>query len=146
MDEIEEIKKMLLVLMDKLDNLERRIGSYEEDKMIIETYKSLLNVYASVLGKIANLERLAHLLSSDLDRAIVRVLSDGEPRNISEITSEVKKLRGRASRRIIADKLRILSQKGILDRVEGRGKVYRLKRGLLEEDPLKGLRREQDVP
>lgn len=138
MGEIEEVKEMILKLMDKLDKLESRIDKYEEDRRILEAYKSLLNIYASVLGRIANLERLAHLLSSDLDRAIVRVLSDGEARNISEITSEVKKLRGRASRRIIADRLRILSQKGILDRVEGKGKVYRLKRGLLEESSLKG--------
>ncbi|MEM1984166.1 MAG: hypothetical protein QXO55_01140 [Candidatus Korarchaeum sp.] len=138
MGEIEEVKRMILILMDKLDKLESRISKYEEDKKIIETYRSLLNIYASVLGRVANLERLAYLLSSDLDRAIVRVLSDGEPRNISEITSEVKKLRGKASRRIIADRLRVLSQRGILDRVEGKGKVYLLKRGLLGEDFLKG--------
>lgn len=135
MGEIEEIKRMILMMINRLDNLETKIESYEEDRRIIETYKSLLNIYASVLGKIANLERLARLFSSDLDRAIVRVLSDGEPRNISEITSEVKKLRGRASRRIIAERLRLLSQRGILDRVEGKGKVYRLKRGLLEGTP-----------
>lgn len=130
MDEIEEIRKMFRMLMERMDRLESR---YEEERRIIETYKSLLNVYASILGRIANLERLARLFSSDLDRAIVKVLSDGEPRNISEITFEVKRLRGKASRRIIAERLRSLSQRGILERVEGKGKVYRLKQGLLRE-------------
>ncbi|RDD53736.1 MAG: hypothetical protein BA066_02890 [Candidatus Korarchaeota archaeon NZ13-K] len=136
MDEIEEIRKMFRMLMERMDKLESR---YEEDRRIIETYKSLLNVYALILGRIANLERLARLFSSDLDRAIVKVLSDGEPRNISEITFEVKRLRGKASRRIIAERLRSLSQRGILERVEGKGKVYRLKQGLLREGFDQGI-------
>jgi len=135
-DEIEEIRKMFRMLMERMDKLESR---YEEDRRIIETYKSLLNVYALILGRIANLERLARLFSSDLDRAIVKVLSDGEPRNISEITFEVKRLRGKASRRIIAERLRSLSQRGILERVEGKGKVYRLKQGLLREGFDQGI-------
>lgn len=144
MDELSEIKKMLLQLMEKMDKLESKMERYEEDKRFLETYKSLLRIYASILGKIANLERLARLVSSDLDRAIIRVLSDGESRNISEITEEVKKLRGSGSRRIIAERLCALTQKGILERVEGRGKVYRLKQGLLSEGALKHLYEPQD--
>lgn len=139
MDQAEEIKKMLLQLMEKIERLESKVERYNEDRRVLETYKSLLSIYASILGKIANLERLARLVSSDLDRAIIRVLSDGEPRNISEITEEVKKLRGKGSRRIVAERLNVLTNKGILERVEGKGKVYRLKQGLLREGSLRNL-------
>ncbi|MCC6028723.1 MAG: VWA domain-containing protein [Candidatus Korarchaeum sp.] len=144
MDELREIKEILSQVMEKLNKIESRIGSLEEDKKLIETYKSLLSVYASILGKIANLERIARIVSSDIDRAIVRVLSDGEPRNISEITEEVKRMRGKSSRRIVAERLNALCNIGILERVSGKGKVYRLKPGLLEEEALKGYHEPED--
>ncbi|HDI73501.1 MAG TPA: hypothetical protein ENF57_00645, partial [Candidatus Korarchaeota archaeon] len=63
----------------------------------------------------------------DLDRSIIRVLANSGPMNISQVTEEVKRLRGSASRRIIAERLRRLAKKGIVERVKGKGKVYRLR-------------------
>jgi len=131
MGELEEIRELLLRVLERLDNLERRIGFVESgsrlDSKIIEMYRSLLRAYASVLGSVARVERMAQLVSSDLDRSIIRVLANSGPMNISQVTEEVKRLRGSASRRIIAERLRRLAKKGIVERVKGKGKVYRLR-------------------
>jgi len=127
MGELDEIRELLLRVLERLDRLERRLDSVEVDSRMLEAYKSLLRAYASVLGSVARVERLALMVSGDLDRSIVRVLASKGAMNISQVTEEVRKVRGTASRRIIAERLRRLAEEGIVERICGRGKVYRLK-------------------
>ncbi len=90
-------------------------------------YKSLLRAYASILGSVARVERLAQLVTDDIDKNIIRALATKGPLNISQLTEEVRKLRGSASRRIISERLKVLEKRGLVERVNGRGKVYRVK-------------------
>ena len=128
MDELEEIRKLLLEVVNKLERLEDRIDRLEGESGIIESYKSLLRAYVQILGSIAKVERLTQLVADDIDKSIVRALAANGPMNISQITEEVRKQRGTASRRIVAKRLTYLERRGIVEKVDGgRGKVYRLK-------------------
>lgn len=130
MGELDEVKKLLQKVIEKLDELERRIGTAEVDLKTLEMYKTLLRAYASVLGSAARIERLAQVVTVDIDRSIIRALAHRGPLNISQLTEEIRKLRGSASRRIIAGRLRKLEERGIVRRVSGRGKVYELRSDL----------------
>ncbi len=127
MDELEEIKELLLKILKRLDSLEQRLSSVEEDSHVLDMYRSLLKAYASVLGSVARIERMAQLVTSEMDRSIVKALASRGPLNISQLTEEVRRIRGTASRRVIAERVRKLAEKGIVERVNGRGKTYRLK-------------------
>ncbi len=129
MGELDEIRELLLKVIDRLDSLEKRLNKLEADEKLIESYKSLLRSYATVLGSVARIERLAQHVVNDIDRAIVRSLASKGPMNISQITEEVKRIRGSASRRIISKRLLALERKGLVERVSGggRGKVYKLR-------------------
>jgi DNA-binding HxlR family transcriptional regulator len=69
----------------------------------------------------------------------VRVLSDGEPRNISEITEEVKRMRGKSSRRIVAERLNAMCNMGILERVSGKGKSLSIEAGSSRGGSVEGI-------
>ncbi len=127
MDELEEIKELLLKILKRLDSLEQRLSSVEEDSHVLDMYRSLLKAYASVLGSVARIERMAQLVTSEIDRSIIRALASRGPLNISQLTEEVRRIRGTASRRVVAKRIRKLAEKGIVERANGRGKTYRLK-------------------
>ncbi len=129
MGELDEIKELLFKIIERLDRLESRMRSAEDDLRSLEMYKSLLRAYASILGSVARVERMAQLVTSDIDRNIIRALAAKGPLNISQLTEEVRKLRGSASRRVISERLKALEEKGLVERVNGRGKVYRVKSG-----------------
>ncbi len=137
MDELREIRKLLLEVMKKLERLENRIERLESESGLIEGYKSLLRAYVQILGSVAKVERLTQLVVDDIDKSIVRALATNGPMNISQITEEVRKQRGTASRRIVAKRLIHLERKGIVEKVDqGRGKVYRLKPRLSDLESL----------
>lgn len=127
MGELDEIKELLHQVIERLDRLEGRIEIAEADFKALEKYKALLRSYASILGSAARIERLAQVVTGDIDKSIIRVLAHKGPLNISQLTEEVRKLRGSASRRITAGRLRKLEARGIVRRVRGRGKVYELR-------------------
>ncbi|RLG47437.1 MAG: hypothetical protein DRO06_02840 [Thermoproteota archaeon] len=63
----------------------------------------------------------------DVSRAVVQALALMGPMNISQLTRAVRRIRGRASRRIVAERVRRLEDAGVLKRVrKGRGSVYDL--------------------
>ncbi len=130
MGELDEIKELLFRIIERLDRLEDRMKSAKADLRSLEMYKSLLRAYASILGSVARVERMAQLVTDDIDKSIVRALATKGPLNISQLTEEVRKQRGSASRRMISGRLRALVERGLVERVNGRGKVYRVRPGI----------------
>ncbi len=66
-----------------------------------------------------------HELKDPITRDIVKVLFEKGGRNISQITESVRNLRGKASRRIVRERLQNLESKGVVvATTQSRGKVY----------------------
>ncbi len=131
--------------MRKLEELASRIAKIEEELKDLrssesELYNSLriakavLDSYSRLIGFTLKVERLAMDLEGDVERHIVRILAE-TPMNVSQLTNALREVRGTASRRIVAAKLKKLEAAGIVERIEkkGRGKFYRLVHRTKEE-------------
>ncbi len=96
LDRLQEIARSYFRLLDLLD----RYGSLSPDMAIPE-------------------------LKDPISRDIVKVLFEKGGRNISQITESVRRLRGKASRRIVRERLQNLESKGVVvASTQSRGKVY----------------------
>jgi len=125
-------------VMKKLEELASRIAKIEEELRDLrssesELYSSLrlakavLESYSRIIGFTLNVESLAIGLEGDIEKHMVQILAKG-PMNVSQLTEALRRVRGTASRRIVAEKLKKLESAGIVERMEGkgRGKFYRL--------------------
>jgi len=132
----------------KLKNLEEKI---EELSSELKTIKSLLDLIpgGDLISFLIHILSLGISFQGDLTQAfrkvlkakriltekglydeiilsLVNLLAVYGPLNISELTRLLRKIRGRASRRIVAEKLEMLEKLGLVERVKGKGKKYKL--------------------
>ncbi len=132
--EDEEVQDQLKALAKKIESLEaslsRVAAPYGELLEYLERFQSISRGYFRLLemyekyGAISP-ELVIPGLKDPMSRDIVRVLFDGKPRNISEITRAVKGLRGTASRRIVREKLEALEADGaVVARQTGKSRVF----------------------
>ncbi len=133
-EEKEEEKAQLEDLASKIEQLEGAVhllrkpyaeilGHLDRLQEIARSYFRLLDLldrYGSVSPDLAIPE-----LKDPISRDIVKVLFEKGDRNISQITEAVRKLRGKASRRIVRERLQNLESKGVVvATTQSRGKVY----------------------
>jgi DNA-binding HxlR family transcriptional regulator len=65
-------------------------------------------------------------IEDELSQAIIGILAVRGALNISQITEEVRSARGRASRRIVRERLKRLEEDRVVRRVEGWGHRYEI--------------------
>lgn len=107
------LRKPYSELLGRLDRLQEIARSYFRLLDILERYGSL------------SPDMAIPELKDPISRDIVRVLFDRGGRNISQVTEAVRKLRGKASRRIVRERLQGLEEKGVVvTTTQSRGKVY----------------------
>ena len=69
---------------------------------------------ANAARRLAKARRLMTGLRDELSRSIIEILAVRGPLNISRLTLELRKRRGRASRRIVSDRVKMLKEKGLV--------------------------------
>jgi DNA-binding transcriptional ArsR family regulator len=124
-----EIKKTLKNLNEKMDGiiarldyLEQVIARYPDLASLSEVvfwFKTGLKMYdepLKVLNRLLSLNRVVEEKIDDVSRAIIQSLALKGSMNISQITREVKAQRGKASRKTVRAKLKVLIEKGLVEK------------------------------
>jgi len=126
------LEKRFQVLQKRLDEIESAIPLASELVQLSERLNIPLNLYQGKIKQLVVLEALSKNLpiiaKDDISKAIIQSLLSKPGRNISSITNEVAQLRGKASRRIIAERLERLSEVEIVKATLGKNneKIYKL--------------------
>ncbi len=132
---LEELSRKLDRIMDRIQLLEMMLLDKPEYAGLIpylRLAKIGISLYDEPLRVISRLKAAELYIKEpsigrdEINRCIIQALALKGPLNISAIAREVRLMRGRASRRIIWDRVRRLEGRGILKRIDGQGKVYEL--------------------
>ena len=133
---IEELSKKMDRILERLAYLEGMMMGNPEGEAIATTLKLMragIGAYGEPLKVASRLKSAEKILrdekvaKDDISRCIVQSLALRELQNISAITREVEAMRGRASRRIIRERLRMLEGRGLLEKINGKVPRYRLR-------------------
>ncbi len=121
------MERMINEIIDRIQRIEELLSSISGEEA---RYASRLIIGLSMppLYALESARRLISLLHGsfievdEISMTILETLSGCEPLNISEITRRVRRLRGRASRRIVRSRLERLVEEGVVKRISRGGR------------------------
>jgi len=131
----EELSKKLDQIIRRLDFLEKLIAEkpeYEGVAAALGLTRLGIGMYGEplkVASRLKNAEKYLRqkpISQDDILRYIIQALAVKGPLNISAITRQVATMRGKASRRIIRERVKKLQQLGVLLRGQGKAPTYEL--------------------
>ena len=137
-DDLSEKLDQIIHRLDLLEKLILEKPEYEGLAASLRLAKIGVGMYGEPLkiaSRLRNAEqylRQKPIAQDDISRCIVQALALKDHLNISAITRQVAQMRGKASRRIVRDRVRRLLEQGVLSKSDGQVPVY----GLIEKgDP-----------
>jgi hypothetical protein len=137
-EKLERIERLLREVLERLERLERLAGLRGEEARIAVELAALItrpvgNAVAAIARAAAAVDAMRRFRVDDpISRAIVEALAVHGTLTLRGLEREVRRLRGRASRSTIRERLRALESVGVV-RVERRGR--RLLASLAVEEP-----------
>lgn len=141
-DPLKRVESLLEHVIKRLERLEELLTNVSSDPTHSVALELVLTFSMPVHKALKMASDLVSMLrgvpeADPITRAVMEVLvSSGDGVSISELTRRVRRVRGTASRRVIADRLRALESKGIvtLKKSGNVTRVYLKKRGIEERD------------
>jgi len=131
----EDVSRKLDLVLKRLEFLEKLImekPEYEGLAATLRLTKIGIGVYGEplrVASRLKSAERYLRektIAQDDISRCIVQALAVRGTMNVSGITRQVAAMRGKASRRIVRQRLGRLVEHGAITRIDGRIPVYQL--------------------
>lgn len=132
---VEELSKKLDEILNRLSLLEDLITEkpeYEGLTAALRLTRVGVGMYGEPLKIAARLKDAQELLKQraiaqdDISRCVIQALAVKGALNISAITRQVAAMRGKASRRIVRERVQKLQQQGILVKSNGKTPTYDL--------------------
>ena len=108
-------------LTKRLEELESKL---ERESLLVDELRKEIHLLRNISSISASILRTASFVTKykygDISRHIVEGLIKAGPMNISQLTKLLRKIRGTASRRIVADRIRILKEHSIIEEIPGK--------------------------
>ena len=132
---MEELSKKFDQIIQRLDLLEKLImekPEYDGLTTALGLTRLGIGMYGEPLkiaARLKNAERYLRqkpIAQDDISRCIVQAIAVKGPLNISAITRQVTAMRGKASRRIVRERVKKLQEQGVLLKKEGKTPTYEL--------------------
>jgi hypothetical protein len=132
---IEELSRKLDEVLNRLSLLEDLIKEKPEFEGLTSALRLTrvgVGMYGEPLKIAARLKDAQALLQQkviaqdEISRCVIQALAVKGALNISAITRQVSAMRGKASRRIVRQRIQKLQKQGILVRVDGKPPIYDL--------------------
>ncbi len=134
-ERVRSLDQKLDEIMKRLDTIEAALAASQQSSELSSVLSDLrtgISLYSEPLKAIKRLYDARRFLKAtavekdEISRIIIQSLAMRGELNVSQLERELRGVRGKASRRIVRERLKKLETDGIVQRVPGPGNQYRL--------------------